>query len=68
MTEVLIALTQLLETASAAATAAQAISQLLNKSVAEGVELTLDDVKSLAGLDDKARDALTKAINEAEGI
>lgn len=64
--EVLLVLKELLATASGAAMAAEQIAESWHQAQADGRDLTLDEVKSFAGLDDKARDALAKAIAEVE--
>ncbi len=57
---------QLINTVTAAATALQAVSRIIEQAKAEGRDVTIDDLKVLQLDDDAASEALVLAIESAE--
>lgn len=64
--KVLFTILSLIDRAASTATALRGIHAAMERKVALGQEITMDDLKQYSLADDKARDALESAIQEAE--
>lgn len=60
------ALLALIERAASTATALKGVAEVMRNKAERGEEVTLDDLKQYSLADDRARDILVEAIEEAE--
>lgn len=56
----------LIKQAASAMRAMEGVAEVVKNKVERGEEITIDDIKQYSLADDSARDALVKAIEEAE--